>query len=256
MEQNIKDNAHKYLSLKSEKLASAVYAITDFLSDNEPLKWRLRDKSLTLISDSVILKDLSLRDIADYDKIILSINELVALLEVGGVGGSVSRMNFDILKNEYLSLNELVQKKGANHPLDNYKIDEQTILHGLSSSETREPVPPSLNLIPSLRSTARQTYLNKYSENKPGDLYKGQKDTIKDNIRHVLKADSHLSKKESRQDQIVLFIKDKGWMSINEIAAAVSGYSLKTIQRELAALVEKGLLHKHGERRWSKYILV
>lgn len=43
--------------------------------------------------------------------------------------------------------------------------------------------------------------------------------------------------------------------SIKDIARVVPGYSEKTIQRELAALIEQGLIKKEGERRWSLYTL-
>jgi hypothetical protein len=42
----IKDKKDTFVSLKAEKLASALYLVSDFLSDAEPLKWQLRVRGL------------------------------------------------------------------------------------------------------------------------------------------------------------------------------------------------------------------
>lgn len=44
--------------------------------------------------------------------------------------------------------------------------------------------------------------------------------------------------------------------SIKDISLAVRGCSEKTIQRELNMLIQRGLIRKEGERRWSIYIPV
>ena len=37
------------------------------------------------------------------------------------------------------------------------------------------------------------------------------------------------------------------------VAKVIKGFSEKTIQRELTALIQQGLVQKRGERRWSVY---
>jgi hypothetical protein len=57
-----------------------------------------------------------------------------------------------------------------------------------------------------------------------------------------------------RMSLILGFIQKSKRASIKEIAAVVKGCSEKTIQRELGVLIERGLVRKEGERRWSVYL--
>jgi DeoR/GlpR family transcriptional regulator of sugar metabolism len=58
-----------------------------------------------------------------------------------------------------------------------------------------------------------------------------------------------------RSQRILAIVKAKGIVSIGDVSAVVTDCSEKTIQRELLALVEQGVLKKEGERRWSTYRL-
>lgn len=60
----------------------------------------------------------------------------------------------------------------------------------------------------------------------------------------------------SRTDRIVSFLRDNAGASVGDIHTVVSDCSEKTIQRELMSLIDKGLVRKEGERRWSRYFLV
>jgi predicted HTH transcriptional regulator len=60
-----------------------------------------------------------------------------------------------------------------------------------------------------------------------------------------------------RRDSIVEIIQAKGGSAnIKDISTVIRGVSEKTVQRELAALIESGVLRKEGERRWSTYYIV
>jgi predicted HTH transcriptional regulator len=62
--------------------------------------------------------------------------------------------------------------------------------------------------------------------------------------------------KSSRQDIILSMLKSGVKLTIKDFAQNIKDCSEKTIQRELLALVSKGMLKKEGERRWSKYFIV
>ena len=57
--------------------------------------------------------------------------------------------------------------------------------------------------------------------------------------------------------KILSLIKDvdttKSGVSIKDISSAFTDCGEKTIQRELNSLVAKGLVHKIGAKRWSRY---
>ncbi|MBI2086848.1 MAG: hypothetical protein HYT69_01610 [Candidatus Zambryskibacteria bacterium] len=54
------------ISKKLQKLASAIYLITGFFNDQEPLKWRLRKLSVDLVSDMIKDKTRTVREVAAF----------------------------------------------------------------------------------------------------------------------------------------------------------------------------------------------
>lgn len=72
---------------KLQKLASAIYLITGFFAEQEPLRWRLRSLSTDLVSDSVKDKSWVLREI----------NHLIFLAKNAGL---VSEPNYEVMFKE------------------------------------------------------------------------------------------------------------------------------------------------------------
>jgi DeoR/GlpR family transcriptional regulator of sugar metabolism len=69
------------------------------------------------------------------------------------------------------------------------------------------------------------------------------------------RADANTVARDDRRKIILALIKQKPSLTVKDIAKSISGYSEKTIQRELLAMVAEGILAKKGERRWSAYSL-
>jgi hypothetical protein len=61
------------------------------------------------------------------------------------------------------------------------------------------------------------------------------------------------AKKSQRQETILAVLATQSNLTIKDFAKVIKDCSEKTIQRELIELVEKGLVKKEGERRWSRY---
>ena len=127
-----------------------------------------------------------------------------------------SQMNFGILSEEYSSLANLLDKE----------------VLGTIINETQGGVLPTHSVSVAIPQTKS---------------YKGHIKDIKDNTLHI-----HAS---GRVERIIAYIREHQSSAIKEVAALFPGISEKTIQRELLALVGKGILAKHGERRWSTYSL-
>jgi len=51
-------------------------------------------------------------------------------------------------------------------------------------------------------------------------------------------------------------LKNQSNLTIKDFSKVITDCSEKTIQRELLDMVEKGIIKKEGERRWSKYSLM
>ncbi len=63
------------------------------------------------------------------------------------------------------------------------------------------------------------------------------------------------SKGQSERMSLILdLVRKRKSLSIREIASTVRDCSEKTIQRELNILIERGLIRREGERRWSVYL--
>jgi DNA-binding transcriptional ArsR family regulator len=61
--------------------------------------------------------------------------------------------------------------------------------------------------------------------------------------------------KKNRRAQILSILQEKDEVTVKDIAAVITDCSEKTLQRELVALTQQGVLKKYGERRWSRYTL-
>ena len=65
------------------------------------------------------------------------------------------------------------------------------------------------------------------------------------------------SKGQSERMSLILdLVRKRKSLSIKEIASVIRNCSEKTIQRELNILIERGLIRREGERRWSMYLPV
>lgn len=99
---------------------------------------------------------------------------------------------------------------------------------------------------------APEDSLTSLSGGKNQEFFKRQEQKdIKDENKGLAKKVSQ--GQEDRRKEILDFVYRNKGVSIKDISAVVRGYSEKTIQRELAALILLGLVHKTGERRWSLY---
>ena len=196
------------LSKKLEKLASAIYLVTSFFDDKEPLKWKLRTLSTDLVSERI-------KDKSNITK------EVLTLFSIAKTTGLISETNHDILVKE-LSKFEYEVENSLNIMLSH---DMVTIDRTLAEPNKVE-----------------------YIKDK----------SIRDKVleRPILKEFGAVSvKKNSRQNIIIALLKRKREIMIKDISPLISGCSEKTIQRELLAMVQTGILKKIGEKRWSRYSL-
>ena len=98
-----------YLSKKTEKLMTAVYMLTDFLSDSEPMKFRLRERALAILSDMHSLDRLVLSERKNAARKILDgIESVLSFLEIASSVGLISAMNVSVLKDEFSGLEEII----------------------------------------------------------------------------------------------------------------------------------------------------
>jgi predicted HTH transcriptional regulator len=80
-----------------KKLTSALYRVTDLLSDKEPLKWTLRDKAIDIYSNLINNK-------------FNGFSAIINILDLFSPESSISNLNYDILKKEYKNLKLFIEE--------------------------------------------------------------------------------------------------------------------------------------------------
>jgi hypothetical protein len=214
---------------KTERLVSAIYLVTNFFSDNEPIKWSLRKKSEELLSFVLAYRNTNQSANSVFvENGKTKIIELISLLEVSMNAGLVSNMNFSVVNKEFINLIGLLNQV-------NFKTENDSVTDALNKSfatsfsglSIKDKVFVSNTSLPQV---------------------------IKDN-NSVLEGRIEF-KKTNRQNIIVNLLKKRKELTIKDIASVIKDCSEKTIQRELISFINAGLLKRTGERRWSKYSLV
>ena len=245
------DFYHKHLAVsviskKTEKIATAIYMVTDFVPESEPLRSQLRTLALALISGTRRIGALSTSpNHALVDEVNRTIDETNVFLSLATTIGLVSEMNGTILTSELGKVKAEIDRHYGNpnvlfatHPgyanimltpaMFEVATSEkmlQTFDKGQENSKGHfAPVPPTL---------------------RPEAAPKRAFETV---------AKKHdIGIKIARRNDVLNVIKSKGLASIKDVVSLLKDISEKTVQRELLALVKEGVLVKEGEKRWSTY---
>lgn len=269
------NHLYVYLYKKSEKLASAVYMVTNLIPEEEILRGLLREKSINIFSGIMQLQKKSLtngKSVGGYgmefvslDSILSYITEAVSMLQIANISGYISEMNFSILKREYTDLGMLIKNKREDIASENIKLPHNFFdvpnlyeTYALKQGKTKNTKENNLKFIKNnttkqlktdefnknikKTSSVKDTYYNRHNNNT-----KEKKNNIYLNTAKILH--------NSRRNTILELLQNKQFITVKDIADAVDGCSSKTLQRELLSLVNEGILRKDGERRWSKYSL-
>lgn len=230
-----------YVFKKTEKITAALYLVSGLLKDDEPIKWELRDRGIDLLSSSFSASN-SLP--GDKNAVIQSLFtaalETLSLLNVAKISNLISTMNHRLLVHEIDNVVGLLRDRLAE-----------------SAENAGYVLSEAFFKTPDLFSTGFRD-ANK-SRSKDGESPKGQtprrygSNPIEDSV--VKGQMGGQAKKTQRQELILAVLGTQSNLTIKDFAKVIKDCSEKTIQRELIELVEKGLVKKEGERRWSRYSL-
>ncbi|MFH1473063.1 MAG: hypothetical protein ABIF06_01455 [bacterium] len=260
------------INKKPEKLASALYLITGFFSDSEPLKWKFRTLASELVTLGLYLKDNFSRDREQASLETRSIVlEIISLLGVAKNAGLVSSMNHELIHKEFFKyMNSLDFPVGISEENDQIMLSS-----GFFGSDTGElktgdmnteiiqkdkiQNEPNRTIQPGCISRPdsvfdkghriAEGYLPAVSSYRPENQMKEQK------TRSLKDFGAVSVKKNNRQSVIIGLLKRKKEIMIKDVSPLINNCSEKTIQRELISMVKSGVLKKKGEKRWSRYSL-
>ncbi len=218
---------------KIEHIAAAIFLVTGLMEQDELMKDAIREHALQCLSRIVTLIGKSAIAVTDILAVATYLLHLNSLLDIAFWSGHISQMNLSILQKEiaatYQTLNDLSSK---------YK---NTFYIGSSFFRTDNDI---------LNDTKEAAKSEMPSEDK--GHYKRQ--DIKDNVKRQPE-EGQGENKAQRREAILALLRQKSHLTVKDFTRVVPQYSEKTIQRELFALVEEGVIQKEGERRWSTYSL-
>lgn len=241
-----------YIFGKLEKLAHAVILLTSQSDIERGLVERLEMCVLDSVREAAVFGSNP-----DQSSLISTLLELLSLIRLSGTAGILTQSNTSILVEEYIG----VLTRLSAPTLQGIVLRREELLSGSEGGIEEGPglwreLPSSIDDLFGLRQ-AHGVDAQGQSMNEDKRLDKGQKKTTSHTNPPKGQTKSAQAKDtaSSRSQAILAVVKTKGVVSIRDVADVVTGCSEKTIQRELLALVEKGVIKKEGERRWSTYRL-
>ncbi|HEX8946792.1 MAG TPA: DeoR family transcriptional regulator [Candidatus Paceibacterota bacterium] len=227
-----KDIKRVFIYKKAERLAKAIHLIAPAFREAPSLRDRLDAIAVGMV-DAAILPPTAARGALSRELLALS-----SVLSIARTSGMLSAMNAELIATEAHTLLQEV----AAYEEPRLFLDESPSLAELVRSQpnvsharaphVEVPVPAKGRGVKRSPRAAASTGTDK-----------GHKGQVKDNTANA------------RRDAILDVIRTKGEVYIKDVSTVIRDVSEKTIQRELAALVEEGVLTRKGSRRWTSYAL-
>lgn len=255
-----KDNSFAYLYSKAEKIVTALYMVTNFMATEEPIKWQIRRTCIRLLDSIMALSrtTLSGREIVTRE-VVGYLHQVKSLFGVSFKSGFISQMNYEIIDREISLLADYLSEYDSNQLSVQSKLFDASFFRPElpKGQKSKGHLSDShLSIKDTIKDTNfplsdkfKKTEMIKRTElgNRTGDLDASDKKPSKN------------LKDSARREEILSVLKKRGESSLKDIFDGMvslgRNYSEKTLQRELSALVEEGVVRKKGERRWSRYFL-
>ena len=305
-ENNSKENYNLLVAKKTEKIITAIYLISQFLSDNENIKQDLRKEANLLLKNINALAYIDDKNFEESSKNIFvlyklcldNVSILISYLFVARDSNLISRMNVEIVIDGLRMLENILIKKQFSFGETNILIQDENVLReimfdareGLKNLNTSYDAITERNKHTEISNNNNNESIAKKNINSYEDVsiivndnYKRQNEIIKDIIPYKPKEEIKLenkkiastkayigkselktiakprkseNRKQNRREQIISLFTKGVEISIHDISKKVVGCSIKTLQRELNALVLDKKIDRIGDKRWSKYILL
>ncbi len=252
------------VSKKAEKLTTALYMLTDLINENDPMRHKIRETSIAVLSDTRGLSYAMTGDLYFHLARVISKSwEIMSLIEVCVVVGFISDMNYGILKNALIDfISDLRNRQkiegfsniqdlkigvgeSTNFKLksDFFKLGQKDLADIMEESE-KEEVNEKQDMVSPEKKIISRT------------LPKKEMSFIPNSEPKKISVNNSSSSQGDRSQKVIELINEKKDISIKDIVSYFKEYSQKTIQRDLAALVEEGKIKRIGEKRWSRYSII
>src|SRR3989338_3274403 len=120
---------------RTRRVVAALYRVTDTLSDNEPMKWKLRNDAVELADSIVSIGQKEHVFSENFNYSLLVVERLISKIGIASAGGYISKINFQVLEEECKSISDILLKNMSD-------MDKgQNILSDISIGQNKECVP-------------------------------------------------------------------------------------------------------------------
>ena len=222
-----------YVFKKTEKIVTALYLVTNLIKDNDPLKWEIRERCMSLISSTIALAGIDSQEKNSYMRFFLSsILETRTFVNISFGSHIISKMNAELIIAEIDAL-VIHMKERA------------------SESATRA----GYVLSKSFFATEQPSRTDDKGQVKTDEaIDQNQASGKEKSVMSFRKSpNDNTIPKDSRKSSIIELLKKQPNLTIKDIVKVIPDCSTKTVQRELSDLVRGGVIKKVGDRRWSRY---
>ncbi len=109
-QQNQTPNSMSFVFRKSEKLTTALYMVTDIMPEREPMKWKMRETAVDLLSSvTSSMNGLSGERMSALADVLKKTERLISFLDIAQASRMLSTMNASVLKKEYVALKNAIE---------------------------------------------------------------------------------------------------------------------------------------------------
>ncbi len=218
---------------RAERIVAGVVLLTNHMDAQDDLRRSARRVALSLLTHTLALKD-EMRSSSSPKVLALqaAIRHLISLLKMMGFAGSISVQNAEIISQALEELNIFL------------------------SASARSTLTETLAFSKDDLTDVREEYKGHIKDIKDRQVVRDKK-VIKDIAERLTNHSDYTQRVLSlRSQEIVSVLKNGGELNMPDIVAHLPEYGGKTLQRELAVLVERGIVKRNGLKRWSKYSLL
>ncbi len=215
---------------RAERLVAGIFLLTNHIDAREKLRQEVRSNAVGLLDLILALRnDMRSPASVPFGEFQARVRLLISQIRMLVFAGSVSSQNAEVVSGALDELGNFIHLSQRTNLSESVRLSREDFLN------VRELSKGHIKDIKDTRAVK-------------------DKDTVKDTQKALEPAVSvGTSIMTSRASSILEILRAGGEMSIRDIATNLPEYGGKTLQRELGALIEKGLVRRNGRKRWSRY---
>lgn len=264
---------------KIEKITTALYLVTDVMDPEVPLTQSLRLESLGLLNSCFqVLTRQSLGGSAvkitpsELTQIMVRLEHVISLISIGRIAHHISEMNAQVLitelekvakclnedlkelSNKYTSYLQPRIDPKESQPILSHAILDDSSFDELEKRRIKDSVRPINDTKIINDKKQLLTQVTKVAIG-VGSVKSDSKYPINDMVK-AQQPPKPTTQNNDRKQSIINVIRSHKNASMQDITKFVTGYSEKTLQRELVSLIQSGVIKKVGDKRWATYHIV